>query len=156
MHACDFLEKEQKRAKCLKIWAKMYKIWKYFEKGQSRVCAYRMYETARICPGFVFSQTRNLVFSSFFQVQIHKFDLVFIGILWTDFTTIYLPFTIWLFIFYRYWNSFSVSKSFFIRTSKILMRRNVLFWRFSASKCSCYVVFHEVLPVNGETKYWLS
>ena len=70
----------------------MYKIWKYFEKGQSRVCAYRMYETARICPGFVFSQTRNLVFSSFFQVQIHKFDLVFIGILWTDFTTIYLPF----------------------------------------------------------------
>ena len=25
---------EQKRAKYLKIWAKIYKIWKYFEKGQ--------------------------------------------------------------------------------------------------------------------------
>ena len=30
-----FSEKGQKRAKYLKIWAKMYKIWKYFEKGQA-------------------------------------------------------------------------------------------------------------------------
>ena len=28
----------------------MYKIWKYFEKGQPHVSDYRMHETARICP----------------------------------------------------------------------------------------------------------
>ena len=46
-HACDFSEKEQKnakkgqrRAKYLKTWAKMYKIWKYFEKRQAIVCNY--------------------------------------------------------------------------------------------------------------------
>ena len=133
----------------------MCKIWKYFEKGQSRVWDYRMYETARICPGFFFSQTRNLVFSSFSQVQIHKFDPVFIGILDR------FRYNLFTFLSFDYSCStdigiHSVSPSLFlIRTSKILMRLNVLFWRFSASKCSCYVVFHEVLPVNGETNYWL-
>ena len=34
--------KGQKGAKYLKIWAKMYKIWKYFEKGQVIACNYRM------------------------------------------------------------------------------------------------------------------
>ena len=43
-------KKMAKRAKYLKIWAKMYKIWKYFEKGQPHACDYRMHETARICP----------------------------------------------------------------------------------------------------------
>ena len=38
----------QKRAKYLKIWAKMYKIWKYFENRQSHVCNYHMHETAGI------------------------------------------------------------------------------------------------------------
>ena len=43
--------KEKKRAKYLKIWAKMYKIWKYFfEKGQPRACDYHMHETATTCP----------------------------------------------------------------------------------------------------------
>ena len=40
-HARDFSEKEQKRAKYLNIWAKMYKIWKYFEKGHVIACNYR-------------------------------------------------------------------------------------------------------------------
>ena len=56
-NACDFSEKGQKKGqnktKYLKIWAKMYKIWKYFEKGQPHVCDYRMHETARICPGAI-------------------------------------------------------------------------------------------------------
>ena len=46
---CDFSEKGQKmskRAKYLKIWAKMYKIWKYFEKGGD----YCMHEIATIYP----------------------------------------------------------------------------------------------------------
>ena len=43
-------KKGQKRAKYLKIWAKMYKIWKYFEKGQPHACDYRMHEAARIYP----------------------------------------------------------------------------------------------------------
>ena len=30
--------------------SKMYKIWKYFEKGQPQVCDCRIRETARICP----------------------------------------------------------------------------------------------------------
>ena len=30
-----------KRVKYLKIWAKMDKIWKYFEKGHVIVCDYR-------------------------------------------------------------------------------------------------------------------
>ena len=34
------VEKEQKRAKYLKIWAKMYKISEYFEKGQLTMCDY--------------------------------------------------------------------------------------------------------------------
>ena len=33
-------KKGQKRAKYLKNWAKMYKIWKYFEKGQMIACEY--------------------------------------------------------------------------------------------------------------------
>ena len=36
-HACEFSEKGQKRAKYLKIWPKMYKMWKYFEKGQLHI-----------------------------------------------------------------------------------------------------------------------
>ena len=55
-HAWDFPEKGEKkkkgggeRAKYLKIWSKMCKIWKYFEKGQSHACDYGMHETARIC-----------------------------------------------------------------------------------------------------------
>ena len=31
-------KKCHKRAKYLKIWAKMYKIWKYFEKGLVIAC----------------------------------------------------------------------------------------------------------------------
>ena len=43
-------EKErQRRAKYLKILAKTYKIWKYFEKGQPHVCDSHTHETARIC-----------------------------------------------------------------------------------------------------------
>ena len=40
----------QKRAKYIKIWAKMFKIWKYFEIGQPHSCEYCIHETARICP----------------------------------------------------------------------------------------------------------
>ena len=35
------LEKGKKRAKYLEIWAKMYKIWEYFEKRQFIACDYR-------------------------------------------------------------------------------------------------------------------
>ena len=42
-------KKGQKRANYFKIWAKMYKIWKYFEKGHPFACDYRMHETARTC-----------------------------------------------------------------------------------------------------------
>ena len=52
-------KKRAKRAKHLKIWAKIYKIWKYFEKRKPHVCDYRMHETARICPAsksFVYRQ----------------------------------------------------------------------------------------------------
>ena len=34
----------------MKIWAKMYKIRKYFEKGQPHACDNRMHGTARRCP----------------------------------------------------------------------------------------------------------
>ena len=40
--------KGQKRAKYLKIWQKMYKIWECFEKGQSHACDYCTHETDRI------------------------------------------------------------------------------------------------------------
>ena len=42
-------KKGQKRAKYLKIWAKMYKIWKCFKKGQPHACDYCTHERARIC-----------------------------------------------------------------------------------------------------------
>ena len=45
-----FSEKWTKSAKYLKIWAKIYKIWKYFEKGQGRCAIICMQETARIIP----------------------------------------------------------------------------------------------------------
>ena len=41
----------EKRAKYLKTWAKMCKIWKYFEERQPHVCKYQMHKTSRICPG---------------------------------------------------------------------------------------------------------
>ena len=37
-HVNNFSEKGQERAKYLKIWAKMYKIGKSFEKGQPHAC----------------------------------------------------------------------------------------------------------------------
>ena len=33
---------QKKKAKYLKIWAKMYKIWKHFEKGQPHAWDHRM------------------------------------------------------------------------------------------------------------------
>ena len=47
-----FSEKGQKSAKkkYMKIWTKMYKIWKYFEKGQPYASEYRVHETARTYP----------------------------------------------------------------------------------------------------------
>ena len=39
-----------KRAKYLKIWTKVSKIWIYFNKWQLHGYNYRMHETARICP----------------------------------------------------------------------------------------------------------
>ena len=50
-YACDFSEKGQKddkkRVKYLKIWTKMYKIWKCFEKGQVIACDYCTLQNAR-------------------------------------------------------------------------------------------------------------
>ena len=40
-------KERQKWAKYLKIWGKVYKMWKYFEKGSLDS---RTHETARICP----------------------------------------------------------------------------------------------------------
>ena len=51
-HACNLFRKRAKGANYLKIWAKMYKIWKYFEKGQPYACNYCIHETDRICPGY--------------------------------------------------------------------------------------------------------
>ena len=36
-------KKGQKRAKYFNIWANIYKIWKYFEKGQPHACDYCMH-----------------------------------------------------------------------------------------------------------------
>ena len=49
-YACHFPEKGRKRAKYLKNWPKMCKIWKHFEKGQVTVCNYHTQQTARIDP----------------------------------------------------------------------------------------------------------
>ena len=43
-------QKRGKRAKYLTLWAKMCKIWNFFDKGHPHVCDYRTHETARICP----------------------------------------------------------------------------------------------------------
>ena len=45
-------KKCQKWAKYLKIWAKMYKIRKYFEKGQVIMCDYCMQKNVRIGPDY--------------------------------------------------------------------------------------------------------
>ena len=50
-HACDFSEKGQERAKYLKNWAKIDKIWRYFEKGQLYdMCVYCKNEAVVMCP----------------------------------------------------------------------------------------------------------
>ena len=49
VRACVQFFTKKKKAKCLKILAKINKIWKYFEKGQPPACDYCMQETARIC-----------------------------------------------------------------------------------------------------------
>ena len=57
-----FFSKRQKRGQHLKISAKMYKVWKYFEKGQPHVCDYCTHETTRIWPGNThFSNERYFV-----------------------------------------------------------------------------------------------
>ena len=43
-------KKGQKKTKNLKIWAKTYKNWKNFKKGQPHAWDYHMHETDRICP----------------------------------------------------------------------------------------------------------
>ena len=48
MHAF-FRKGAKKSAKRAEIWAKMYKISKYFVKRQPHACKYHMHETARIC-----------------------------------------------------------------------------------------------------------
>ena len=45
--------KKGKKGKYLKIWSKMYKIWKNFE-GQPHACNYQKHEIARICPAKTF------------------------------------------------------------------------------------------------------
>ena len=45
-------KKMLKRAKYLKIWAEMYEIWKYLEKGQVIACDNRTQYTVRIGPAF--------------------------------------------------------------------------------------------------------
>ena len=83
-------KKGQKRPKYLKIWAKMYKIWKYFEKGQFHECDYRMHETSWNMPWFVLklyiiSNSTNSIefyiirclFCYFFVIIFKKVYLVF-------------------------------------------------------------------------------
>ena len=50
---CGIFRKRVKRAKYLKYLAKMYKIRKYFEKGQPHACDYHTHETARTCPAAI-------------------------------------------------------------------------------------------------------
>ena len=78
---------------------------------------------------FFFSHT-NLVFKS---------KLLFIDILdsFSHRLFTFLPLDFW----YSEKVEFEWLYTFFIKTFKILMRFNILSWRFSASKCSYYVLF---------------
>ena len=79
--------------------------------------------------GFFFSQT-NLIFKS---------NPVFVDILgsFCHSLFIFFPFDFYLYLILKFIQCLYV---FFIKTSKVLMRLNVLFVRFSYSKCS-YVLF---------------
>ena len=84
---------------------------------------------------FFFSQT-NLVFIS---------NLVFIDILGSFCQSSYLLIVAIL----RSLNFIQCLHAFLIKTSKILMRFNIIFLGFSVSKCSSYVLFsmkHSFLP----------
>ena len=50
-----FQKKGKKRPKYLKILAKMYKIWKYFERKQVAACVYCTQSTARKGPDLPYS-----------------------------------------------------------------------------------------------------
>ena len=50
-----------KRAKYLKIWAKMYKIWKYFEKGQVTAWDNCMQQTDGRGPAYIGILCRFLI-----------------------------------------------------------------------------------------------
>ena len=82
-YACDFSEKGpkergQKMTKYLKIWAKMYRTSKYFEKRQLHACNYCMHETARICPDIVvYPRVVNLGQYCRTTFRILRFNLVF-------------------------------------------------------------------------------
>ena len=55
--------------------------------------------------------------------------------------------------FYLYSTDFEVLPMplrLFIKTNKVLMRFNVLFVKFSSSKCSCLIFHEKFLPVNME------
>ena len=79
----------RKRAKYLKIWAKMYKIWKYFEKGQLIVCNKRMQYTARIGPGTIrfiklSNNLMNFFYSDHHQQYFFWLPLDLLLIRWSD------------------------------------------------------------------------
>lgn len=43
-HPCNFSEKKAKKGNILKIWAKIYKIQKYFKKGQAIIACNKLLE----------------------------------------------------------------------------------------------------------------
>ena len=96
-------KKEQISTKYLKIWAKMYKIWKYFEKLQTHGCNSRMHETARICPEHPISFT-NFVMYGFWVcslIELEGFTIFYV------FTRSYL-FLSFKFMFLNKW-TFKIS-----------------------------------------------
>ena len=66
----------RKRAKYLEIWAKMYKIWKYFEKRQVIACNYCMQQTTRIGPVVILELNLNCDIKIIWQFLSGRFDLL--------------------------------------------------------------------------------
>ena len=85
----------------------------------------------------------SLIFICFFFSSTHQ--IITSSVDWIIFATIYLPFNLFNIIWYSTnLEVHSVLSRFFSRTSKILMKLDVFFWKFIVAKCFYYLfIFYE-------------
>ena len=124
------------------------------DEGVWKIISYikvRVYASKKIAPK---QMTFHLFLYASFSLKQPLFFNLTLCLLgyWIVFPTTYLHFYLLISDILRILKFIQCRKTFFIKTSRILMRLDVLFLKFSVSKYSYYaLIFYEkFLPVNGQ------